>query len=244
MTKHLCCFSDSRMTIAQDKLVASARQYGINCHVWRETDLSREFWDFNKDLLQQERGFGFYVWKPYVVLQTILKLSEGDILIYADAGNEFINDPQLLIDAMDQDIMFFSNGWHHAHWCKRETANAIHGDIAVHDSSFITDGYGKYKQVQASTFVIKVTQKTIDFVKEWYAYSCVPGLIDNICRGNQFPQFQEHRWDQAILTCLQIKYNYKLHWFPSMYGYHIKDQHPEDRYPEMLNHHRKRNNEW
>jgi hypothetical protein len=98
------------------------------------------------------------------------------------------------------------------------------------------------KQVQASSIFFRVSQKTRDFIQEWYAWSIMPGMIDNTPIGPQFPEFQEHRHDQAILTCLQIKYGIKLHWFPSTTNHH---QHIEgDNYPQIFAHHRKKNAEW
>jgi hypothetical protein len=73
----------------------------------------------------------------------------------------------------------------------------------------------------------------------------MPGFIDDSpSMLPNHPEFQEHRHDQAILTCLQIKYQIKAHWWPSTYNLHQREHFPEDTYPPILNHHRKRNWEW
>lgn len=233
-------FTDGKMTISAHKLQESAYKFGIESFkIYREVDLDPFFVKIQSELFKEESRYGWYCWKPYIVLDAILKAGEGDILVYLDAGNELISDVRLTIGEMDQEIMFFSNGWQHSHWCKKEVAEAINSDWnGLHKQYFLN------KQVQASTFFIKVTKETIDFVKEWYAYSLVPGLIDNVPRGEQFPEFQEHRWDQAILTCLQIKHGYRLHWFPSQTAFHIKAEYPNDRYPALVRHHRMRNSEY
>jgi hypothetical protein len=74
----------------------------------------------------------------------------------------------------------------------------------------------------------------------------MPGFIDDSpSKLPNYPTFAEHRHDQAILTCLQIKYGYKLHFWPTKYSEHIRHTaRPEDNYPTMFNHHRKRDHEW
>jgi hypothetical protein len=77
----------------------------------------------------------------------------------------------------------------------------------------------------------------------------MPEFIDNSPMeiANNDPEFREHRWDQAIITCLAYRYGYKLHWWPAMYngGQFIYEKGVfNDEYPVIFHHHRKRNDEW
>lgn len=233
----LITFTDDRMTISAQRCVESAMRNGAEAYsVWVPHDLSDEFKRLQEDLLKDERGFGWWCWKPYIVNEEMMNADDGDILVYCDAGNEWVGDMRQAIAAMDQDILFFSNGWRHMDWCKMDTAFAI-----LHDS----DESFESEQVQASTFFIRVTPETRKFIKEWYAWSLMPGMISN--EPSMLPNvatFQEHRHDQAILCCLQIKYGYRLYWFPTTTARHLQADFPNDKYPVLLNHHRKRNNEW
>lgn len=245
----LITFTDDRMTISATKCVQSAMQHGADGYsLWTMNDLSPEFKETMADVLKHERGAGFYCWKPYIVHREMCKLQDGDILVYCDAGNEWVGDMRTAIEGMDQDIMFFSNGWPHLDWCKMDVAYALlpswmadfNGDDVVP-----TIELSNNKQVQASTFFVRVTPETRKFVREWHAWSIVPGMIDNEpSRLANVQTFQEHRWDQSILCCLQIKYRYRLHWFPTTTAQHLRANHPDDKYPVLLNHHRKRNDEW
>ena len=63
----------------------------------------------------------------------------------------------------------------------------------------------------------------------------------------QYPSFQEHRHDQALLTAVAQKYNLRLHWWPAVYndGAFTYDKGTyTDSYPPIFHHHRKRNDEW
>lgn len=245
----LVTFTDSGMTISANKCAQSAMQHGAESYsIWKPDDLSPEFRETMADVLKHERGAGFYCWKPYIVHREICRLKDGDILVYCDAGNEWVGNMRQAIDGMDQDILFFSNGWNHIDWCKMDCCagilptwfDTLEGDIAEPDRTLM-----KAKQVQASTFFIRATPETRKFIQEWYAWSLLPGMIDN--EPSKLPNvstFQEHRWDQSILCCLQIKYGYALHWFPTTTAAHLKKDYPNDTYPVLLNHHRKRNHEW
>ena len=231
MRKVLVCFSDDRMTQSKEVCVNSAMRNGFDvCWPQNPNTISQEFKEFNKEIFKHERGFGYWLWKSYHVYKAILQLQEGDILVYSDAGVEWINNVDHLINAMDEDIFFFSNGHQHIHWCKA---------IVRH---LICLGSGNEQQVQASVILFKVNQKTIDFVKEWLMYCQLPGFIDDSkSLIPNHPEFAEHRHDQAILTCLQIKYNFKLHWWADSLWYESQRYRwPEDKYPSMFIHHRKR----
>jgi len=249
MKIHLTTFTDSRMTISAQKCAQSAMQHGADAYsTWTPNDLSAEFRETMADVLQHAFGAGYYCWKPYIVHREMCKLKDNDILVYCDAGNEWVGDMRAAINAMDQDILFFSNGWNHVDWCKMDCFHAILpifcSTLGVYNEStaFVIE---KYKQVQASTFFVRVSTESRRFIQEWYAWSLLPSMIDN--QPSNLPNvstFQEHRWDQSILCCLQIKHGYRLHWFPTTTAAHLKKDYPNDTYPVLLNHHRKRNHEW
>jgi hypothetical protein len=244
----LVTFTDERMTISAQKCAQSAMQYGADAYgIWTPNDVSPEFKETMASVLKHERGAGFYCWKPYIVHREMCSLKDGDILIYCDAGNEWVGDMREAIKAMDQDILFFSNGWNHVDWCKMDVLqNILPYEIQCYDpTGWHRIALEDMKQVQASTFFVHVTAETRKFIQEWYAWSLIPGIIDN--EPSKLPNvqtFQEHRWDQSILCCLQIKYGYRLHWFPTTTAAHIKEGFENDKYPVLLWHHRRRNHEW
>lgn len=241
----LVCFADERMTNSQELCVSSSLKYGVEC-TWpyKPETISWEFQKFNHNVFAQDRGYGYWIWKPYVIYQSILNSNEGDILIYADSGVEFTNHVKHIIEKMDEDIFFFSNGHRHVEWCK---ADVLDGVLHIDEwLDFKFELFAKaQQQLQASVIFFKINQKTRDFVKEWLLWCQMPGFIDDSpSKLPNYPTFAEHRHDQAILTCLQIKYGYKQHWWPDKHWDNQQHRWPDDHYPIMFNHHRKRNNEW
>ena len=199
-----------------------------------------EFEEFNKGIFSQKRGAGYWLWKPYLIFKTLINLPDNEILIYSDAGVEFVNNPQHIVDAMQQDIFLFGNNYKHVEWCKGDCMMAINGRILPSD----------LLQVQASVIFIRNNETTRNFVKEWLLWCQMPGFIDDSpSKLPNYPTFAEHRHDQAILTCLAYKYGYQLHYWPAQYNngafkYEKLPQYANDNYPIIFHHHRKRNNEW
>lgn len=242
----LITFCDDRMTVSATKCAQSAMKLGADGYsIWTMNDLSAEFKETMADVLKHERGAGWYCWKPYIVHREMCRLQDGDILVYCDAGNEWISNMRQAIAAMDQDILFFGNGWKHEEWCKMDVLSAITPDYMKSSHRLIDACRENNQQVQASTFFVRVTPDTRRFIREWYAWSILPGMIDNDPSIlPNVPTFSEHRWDQSVLTCLQIKYGYRLHWFPSTTNMHRREQFANIKYPALFWHHRKRNDEW
>lgn len=241
---HLVTYSELNMTISRELCVRSSLKYGVNeVNAFGRENISEEFYSFNRATLDSERGAGYWLWKPYFIDRVMRGCKDGDVLIYCDAGVEIITDVNEIINVMDQDIFFFSNGHQHVHWCKADVMSSICPDkMPDTDKPWIT----LTQQVQASLIFFKVNQKTRDFVKEWLVWCQMPGFIDDSpSKLPNHPEFAEHRYDQAILCCLQIKYGYKLHWWPDKLWYESQRyKWPEDKYPSMIKHHRKRNNEY
>ena len=45
------------------------------------------FYNYDKEIFK-EQGFGYWIWKPYIVYEKLKELNKNDILIYMDAGCE------------------------------------------------------------------------------------------------------------------------------------------------------------
>lgn len=230
MIRHLC-FSDDRMTNAARKCCESAIKHGCKT----TTHFMPQHIDpaFNMDhieILKQDRGAGYWLWKPYFILKVLQSSQDGDIVVYTDAGVEFVNDVQHLINEMTSPIMVFGNGWRHGDWCKGDVLEAMNADL-----------YVEHDQVQASCLIIEVSEYTKAFIKEWLDWCCVPRYIDDSpsIEDNQ-ATFREHRHDQAILTNLAIRENLTFNRWPAQYNLRGNEKY-SNKYPQVFNHHGRRN---
>lgn len=135
---HLVTFSDESMSRSADLCVGSGSRYGCDKLTRFEYGpfTGSKIFEENEGLFLQSRGMGYWAWKPVIINWTLTNYREqyivnphgvedGDIVIYADAGIEFIAPVSHIINRMDQDIFLFGNNWEHAHWCKRDVVEAV-----------------------------------------------------------------------------------------------------------------------
>lgn len=236
----LITFTDDHMTIAADICVASALNNNVQeTKIFGPKDIDSKFRKANAAILDQPRGCGYWLWKPYFIDRELKKMKDGDYLIYCDAGVEIINNVNHIIDRMDGDVWLFGNKWQHVHWCK---ADAF---IPILSNQYYN---APNRQVQASVIFLRKSQASQGFVKTWLEWCCIPGLIDDSpSKTLNHPEFQEHRHDQAILTCCTIRENIPLHWWPAMYNaghFTYEKASYNDTYPILFHHHRMRNNDF
>jgi hypothetical protein len=107
---HGCCKQ------AQKNNCLTGLQHGIQqCVMFnkRILDNNPKFVNRNKSILQQKRGAGYWLWKPYIIFQELYLARDGDIILYSDASVNFIANISHLIKLTEkQDIIAFRLiGW-------------------------------------------------------------------------------------------------------------------------------------
>lgn len=244
MRTRLITYADKNMRTSQYVCYKSALEKGgIPAFVdYGPKDMNEWFKYFNSEIVsatQRGGGTGFWIFKPYFCTRAALDYQEGDIIIYADAGVEFIAPVQPIIDRMNAeglDIFLFGNDHMHTLWTK--------GSVLDHMLPYWSD---QSEQVQASAIFFRVNGYTRRFMRRWLAWSQIPGFIDDspsVFTGKDRKGFREHRNDQSILTCLALQDDIPLHWWPVQYGHYIKHKYPNDKYPQLFYHHRYREDDW
>lgn len=77
---------------ALHRICQEARAFPFDkIHGYTDLELKQDpvFWEKHGDfILQNPKGYGFWIWKPYLILKKLEELQEGDILVYADSGCE------------------------------------------------------------------------------------------------------------------------------------------------------------
>jgi len=72
-----------------ERIRKEAEQMGCfngNIKVYTPEDLSNEFKGAVGDVINESRGGGYWIWKPYIIVDMLSKLNDNDILLYADSG--------------------------------------------------------------------------------------------------------------------------------------------------------------
>lgn len=237
---HHITYCDERMTLAAQLCKRSALKNGCQTsNIYSEGVVDALFYRWkklNKKTLSHERGAGYWLWKPKIILEHLFEIDEDDYLVYTDAGVEIIKDINH-IPFQGKDVFLFGNMYEHEHWCKYNVQQTI-----------LSKPYKIGKQCQASVIIVRNNDFGRQFIFEWMLWCHIPGFIDDSPCETHFIGFQEHRHDQAILTCVAAKYGIEKHWWPASYnnGQFIYDHtgYESDCYPVIFNHHRKRNDDF
>jgi hypothetical protein len=172
------------------------------------------FLELAPELSLTERGSGYWAWKPFVILKALEGLTDGDLVLYCDAGRRY---PYILLDTpldcfniwMDrhqQDIMpgvYIPWGGPMEVWTKQDAFIATGVDGA---------DVRKAAPIQASFSLWKNTAMTRAFVAEWLGLCVQRQLVSDdpsLNMETQSPKFKEHRHDQSLLNLCCHKHGIK-----------------------------------
>ncbi len=172
----------------------------------------KEFWDKHGNfIMNNKRGFGYWIWKPYLIMKTMEKLNEGDILLYLDSECKIVlEEKQYLLKYLDivkkNKILYFYS------------PNNIVGlpEITLNKMDLIyklnmQDNYNALysHQFGGGIQLIYVCKEIYNLQKSIYNYICedyhyvddTQSIIPN------HPNFYEHRHDQSLFSLLIKKNN-------------------------------------
>lgn len=166
--------------------------------------------DLTDELKQSEtfhvkKGFGLYSWKPDTIYLALKQLEYGDNLVYLDAGCKINSNRQWdkLFDYLEKcDIIGFLLHQRNYMWTRKSVFDHFSKDIDLNWK----EGF----QFGANALVLKKTELSVKFIKEWRDYMinrldlCGDVAEDDI--SHEDPRLIENRYDQTILTALLYKY--------------------------------------
>lgn len=256
MKKYLISFANDIFYENQKRLEISALKFGIDEVISYPDKKMRKtaFYKKNKKILKQKRGLGYWLWKPYIILDLMKKIKDGDFLVYSDSGIEIINNltPLFKICGKQDGILLFNCGGHlNKIWTKRDCFVLMDCD---------KEKYWNSEQTLGSFQVYEKKERSIRFLKEYLKYGENENIITdipNIMGFLNFSEFKDHRHDQSILSILTKKYGIELFRDPSQWGNYLKiykfreqDEFLHKQYSQLpllnspygtlLNHHRER----
>ena len=161
------------------------------------------FWNKHSSFIENnKRGYGYWLWKPYIIMKTLNTMNNGEVLLYLDGGCEvFKGDMNSLIEkCIKNDIVYTLTGTLEKEYTKTDLLI----EMGLNNDK-IKDG----PQYQASAIFLKKNEKIMKFVKEWYLLCCNYHLIDDSDSIKENDSiFIEHRHDQSVFSLLVKKYNY------------------------------------
>lgn len=173
------------------------------CHAYDASVMDDEFTAKNRHILVQNRGAGYWLWKPYIIYKWLTDESMEDdnsYLIYSDAGAKVVGDVGHVLRFMEEmdeiykGVLFFGVGYDQQPFCKRDA-------FILQDC----DREECYKAMQINAFVafFRKNEYSRMVVKKWLD-DCQDERIltdkPNEMGKDNLPGFRDHRHDQAAIT--------------------------------------------
>ncbi len=212
------------------------------------SDIDTKFQNDNKEILNNKKGGGYWLWKPYFILKSLHEIKDGDFLFYCDTGAYPTGNLSILCDelnAIGQDIMGFSLPLVEKQWTKQDLIKKMGCNSRE---------YTETPQILASYILIRKTEKSIKFFEEYLSMSSSIDNIKDIEPSEEKGDCIEHRHDQSIFSLLYKKNNLIPFRDPSQFGSHphlffrnVDDGRvrcfakPKGEYPELIFHWRRGN---
>ena len=203
--RYFITYGDSGYEQAKARICNQAAAIGEFDHIiaYGREDLSLEIQQ--SQLFHIKRGGGLWCWKPDVILTTLGRMSDGDCLIYCDAGCTLQRAKEwsrLWKRLQNYDIIASRIFQRTDRWTRRELLDYMRPTNP--------QNWERYFQHMATTIIIKKSSFTVRFFQEWKTLLLRhPEFVMDVSeveRASQHPTFVENRHDQSVYSALVYKY--------------------------------------
>jgi hypothetical protein len=177
---------------------------------YTEKDLMDDtsFWLTHQQFIESnaDRGYGCWLWKPYLTKKTLDKMNENDILVYADAGCFMNKDGKSRLleyfDMLNTSAEIGNVSFQMDHLDELYTKMDIYDYFNANDPSIIKTG-----QLVGGIFVLRKCRHTMELIDKWYDGCCQYYLLDDSCGTlPNLPTFHATRNDQSIFSVIRKKF--------------------------------------
>jgi hypothetical protein len=204
----------------QDELNKLGLENGLIIHAYDDEWLkSTDFYEKNIEILSEPKGAGYWLWKPYIILKTLEKIPENDIVFYLDVDHYFTpnvgnrNFISLIKEHLERDVydserdapsqLFFIEGGStlpNIGYVKRDALILTGCDSEEYWYSYI---------ISAGFICWKNNSLSKKIVKEWLRFSRDKRILTNTPSqlAEEYPEFQRHNADASALSMVVAKNN-------------------------------------
>jgi len=171
---------------------------------------------------QSKKGYGYWIWKPASILQTLTEIPEGDLLVYSDSGSEvlpfYASDVyrwyEMLLrggkEMLVAEVPFLEHEWTKMDAIREFLPEADSENVEV---LLASSGLRLVGQIGTSVLLMKNTQDVRRLVRDWMnlavqgSYSLID---DSPSVAPNHPKFRNHRHDQSLFSLL-LKFRFPSH---------------------------------
>ncbi len=199
---HLLTFANKLYYPAVERLKVQARPFGfksVHCVTNKDLQSNTAFWSRHSHfILNNTRGFGNWIWKPYIIQQRLRQLKEDEILVYLDAGCElnvyglsrFLE--YIAMVKSSPGIVTFELAHLEKTFTKKSLIQFLHAEELSNS-----------EQLVGGIIIMRKCKYVVDIINMWYSIACENyHYIDDSKNEEIDPDFKEHRHDQSIFSLL------------------------------------------
>lgn len=207
-----CTFGSSNaFPRSLERIRHQANAFGVfrSIFCYSEKDLEAAFLEEHKDWFRQthtpgkyqsSNGYGFYIWKPQIILQALAECQENEVLVYADCGctlnREGLSKLQTYIrEASETSLVSFQLPHVEKTWTKG------------HVLDLFSPEFRETGQFLSGIFLLKNCERIRTLIQQWKT------LMSTYCNADNSPSktpndasFREHRHDQSVFSLLRKEY--------------------------------------
>lgn len=213
MKIHLIAFGSpyKKFRHAHIRFFSEAQQFGVfdNTLLFSEKNIFNFCTDLipHKTFLSTTRGYGYWIWKSFLLGALMEKIPDDDIICYLDIGctlNPLAKDRfyDYVAHTVESGALCFEIPYKERDWNKMDCYNRIFPD----DKSYLhtnqrAGGMFFLKNNNLNRKII-LEIKTISTELGYHYLSDAPSILEN------YHSFKEHRHDQSIFSLISKKYNF------------------------------------
>jgi len=152
-----------------------------------------------KFLKENKKGYGFWFWKPIIILEALKKNPDIDVIIYMDAGCEINHTPESILtfnkyklELLTYNAIVFGTGFKENNWTKKEIFKTLKTKIVDQ----------KTEQICATVIIMK-RDFALKFCEKWrdaMKASNYSLITDSI--SDESKDFIDHRHDKSVFSVL------------------------------------------
>ena len=203
-------YGDTKFKKAKKRIRQEAEEMGCfngGITLYGPENLSDEFKKATKGVIDQGRGGGYWIWKPFIIMDALSKVNENDIILYADSGctlhksglsrfNEYID--MISVGTGKSILAMRLKG------CKEKQYTSTEIFEYFHES--IDSEVGNSNQILGGCSFFRKSPDSMAIVNRWLSIAMTrPDLFtdqynEESKRTN--PEFKDNRHDQSIFSMI------------------------------------------
>jgi len=168
---HFISYADKVFDMQLSRICAQAKESNFfnSVTALKPSFLGASFYTRFEDILSQERGAGYWIWKPYLIQKALRVINDNDFLVYLDAGctinpdgeKRFIEYIDMLSSSDFSAISFkFLDSWRpERSWTFAETFDYFNVGLS--------SGVANTGQIIGGVIVLQKTEHGVFLIDQW-----------------------------------------------------------------------------